>query len=105
MIIQFDGINLKPGDEIGGIYQKSDGTWYMDVCKVQKIVANSRGIKVYSKNFYPQEIEDLIFNTEASSSEKYITVREVVIMTPNIKQRCERWVKWANKNPNKVSCF
>lgn len=98
---------MKVGDSIGGLYKKTkpDGTemWELSEGKITKIVQNSRGTKIYSKRFYPIEIEEIEDNTKVmASADGWINTREVVWLTPEIRRKCERWVEWANNNPEKA---
>ena len=98
---------MKVGDSIGSIYkrQKPDGKeeWYLSESKITRIVQNSRGTKVYSKGFFPIEIEEIEDNTKLMQEAKgWINTREVVLLTPEIREKCNRWIKWANDNPDKA---
>jgi hypothetical protein len=98
---------LKVGDSIGGIYkrQKPDGKeeWYLSESKITRIVQNSRGTKVYSKRFFPIEIEEIEDSTKLMlDANGWIITREVVLLTPEIREKCNRWIKWANDNPDKA---
>ena len=95
------------GESIGALYKKDspDGKkiWYLCEGKVTKIVQNSRGTKVHSKRFYPIDLEEIETNTELmKDADGYILTREVFLLTPEIREKCERWVKWANENPDKA---
>lgn len=99
---------MNVGDSIGALYQKelSDGSkvWELVEGKITKIVQNSRGTKVYSKRFYPIGIEEIKENTELMcSAEGWINTRDVVLLTPELRLKCERWVNWANSNPEKAT--
>ena len=104
-------INIKAGNYIGGIYKRNnqDGSeyWKLIDSKITKIVQNSKGTKIYSKNFYPLDLEDVELNTELmEKADGYILTREVFYLTNEIRNKCERWIKWANNNPEKaVSIF
>lgn len=97
---------IKVGDSIGGLYQKEkDGKkfWELVEGKITKIVQNTRGTKVYSKKFYPLEIEEIISSTQImEKANGWILTREVVWLKPDIREKCERWVEWANANPDKA---
>lgn len=98
---------MKVGDSIGGIYKKTlpDGKeiWELVEGKITKIVQNSRGTKVYSKRFYPLDKEEIDTNTEIMvKANGWIITREVMLLTPAIRNSCERWVQWANENPDKA---
>ena len=98
---------MKVGDSIGGLYKKTlpDGkdVWTLSEGKITKIVQNSRGTKVHSKRFYPIDIEEIEDNTKMmQEAEGWILTREVVLLTPEIREKCDRWIKWANENPGKA---
>lgn len=98
---------MKVGDSIGGIYKKTsaDGKEYWELVegKITKIVQNSRGTKVYSKRFYAIDLDKIEVNTEImGKASGWILTREVMLLTPEIRNECERWVQWANENPDKA---
>jgi hypothetical protein len=98
---------MKVKDSIGGLYKRptSDGKeeWFLSESKITRIVQNSRGTKVYSKGFFPIEIEEIEDNTKLMQEAKgWINTREVVLLTPEIREKCNRWIKWANDNPDKA---
>lgn len=100
-------MQIKVGDYIGALYRKQapDGKqiWYLCDARVTKIVQNSRGTKVYSKRFYPIDLEDIETNTELmAEADGWILTREVMLLTPDVRAKCEAWVKWANDNPDKA---
>ena len=97
---------MKVGEYLGGIYKRvlPDGKdeWYLLSGKITKIVSNTKGTKVYSKEFYPLDIEEIESNTnEMENAEGYIYTREVMLLSDSLRSRCERWIKWANDNPDK----
>ena len=96
---------MKYGDSIGGIYQldRADGTkeWYLCEGKITKITENSRGTKVYSKQFYPQDKDDIEINTDMAKAEGCIIVKEVCLLTDELREKFVKWIKWANANPGK----
>lgn len=98
---------MKVGDMIGGLYKKTlpDGSqrWELVETKVTKIVSNSRGTKCYSKRFYPLDVEDVETTTQQMEhAEGYVLTREPMLLTDTVRKKCERWVEWANTNPNKA---
>lgn len=98
---------MKVGDIIGGLYKKEkpDGIecWYLCESKVTKIVSNSRGTKCYSKHFYPLDVDEVEATTEQmQNAEGYVITREPMILTDELRRKCERWVEWANANPKKA---
>ena len=104
-------INIKAGNYIGGIYKSNNSDdseyWKLIDSKITKIVQNSKGTKIYSKNFYPLYLEDVELNTELmENANGYILTREVFYLTDEIRNKCERWIEWANNNSEKaVSIF
>ena len=102
---------MRVGDNIGWLYKKrlADGTdmWALLESKITKIVQNGSGTKVYSKCFYPIDIEEIEENTEImQEANGWINTRDVVLLTDEIRNKCERWVKWANENMDEaVSLF
>lgn len=98
---------MKVGDSIGGLYQSTlpDGTkkWKLHEGKIIKIVQTNSGTKVHSKQFHPLFIEEIEDNTKImEEANGYILVREVCLLTPEIRARCERWITWANANLDSV---
>ena len=100
-------IDIKVGNYIGGIYKRnnSDGSeyWKLIDSKITKIVQNLKGTKIYSKNFHPLDLEDVKLNTELmEKADRYILIKEVFYLTDEIRNKCERWIEWANNNPEKA---
>lgn len=97
---------MKVGDYIGGLYPTEKyGKRFWQLCdsKITKIVQNSRGTKVYSKRFYPLDIEEIEDATKIMAEAKgCINTKDVVELTPELRLKCERWVEWANNNPDKA---
>ncbi len=98
---------LNVGDIIGGIYpSEKDGKeyWKLIESPISKIVINKSGAKYYSKRFYPLDVEDVDLNTssiEDGVDKGYIFVREVFHLNNVTKPFAERWIKYANENPDK----
>ena len=98
---------MKVGEFIGGLYKKTlpDGKelWYLCESKITKIVQNTKGTKVYSKHFYPIDIEEIESNSKImEEANGYINIREVVYLNEINRTKCERWVKWANEHLDEV---
>ena len=98
---------MKVGDSIGGLYTKvfTDGSRVWELCegKITKIVQNSKGTKVYSKRFYPLDIQEIEDATKVmEEADGWINTREVVWLKPELREKCERFVEWANANPDKA---
>lgn len=98
---------IKVGDAIGMLEEGkwADGTegWKLLKCPIKRIVQSKRGTKVYSDRFYPLDLEDIESNTEIMpDTQGWILTKEVMLLTPEIRAKCEKWVEWANSNPEKV---
>lgn len=93
---------IKPGDYIGGIFINNNG-YYLLKDKVTKIVSTKKATKVYSKKFYPFDLEDLEENTkEMEEAHDYILTKEEFKLTEPIEHHCNIWIDWANKHPDQV---
>ncbi len=59
--------------------------------------------RVYTKRFNALDIDEIQSNTEImEKADNYILVREVVLLNEITRPKYERWVKWANDNPDEV---
>lgn len=89
------------GDYIGGIYQSSDGRWYLHEVPVTKIVENSKGCFVHSRGFRPLYKSDIEDNTYLASGDNGMIFRDdVCLLTDEIRDRFIKWVNWANNHPD-----
>lgn len=98
---------IKVGDAIGMLNNGkwADGTegWKLLECPIKRITQTKRGTKVYSDRFYPLDLEDIESNTDImQDAQGWIFTKEVMLLTPEIRAKCERWIEWANSNPEKV---
>ena len=98
---------IKVGDAIGMLEEGkwADGTegWKLLECPIKRIVQSKRDTKVYSDRFYPLDLEDIESNTEImQDAQGWILTKEVMLLTPEIRAKCEKWVEWANSNLEKV---
>lgn len=98
---------MKVGDSIGGLYTKDKGDgsriWELCECKITKIIQNKKGTKVYSKRFYPLDLEEIEDATKVMEEAKgWINTRDVVWLKPELRAKCERWVELANQFPEKA---
>lgn len=98
---------IKVGDTIGMLNNGkwADGTegWKLLECPIKRITQTKRGTKVYSDRFYPLDLEDIESNTDImQDAQGWIFTKEVMLLTPEIRAKCERWIEWANSNPGKV---
>lgn len=98
------------GDSIGAIYKKSrDGKewWELVEDKINKITITKKLGKRYftRKQFYPLDAEDVDSNTEimeGAVGNGYIIIKEVFGLNEKTRPFAERWVSWANENPDKA---
>ena len=92
---------LNIGDCVGQINKDSSGVWklYKDTKKY--------GRRYFTKTvFRPLDADDVDNNTkdmEESIGKGYIIVREVFGLNDKTKPYAERWIKWANENPDKAT--
>ena len=98
---------IKVGNVIGGLYdgRLPDGTkrWKLVECAIKRITQTKRVTKIYSDRFYSLDLEDIESNTEIMpDAQGWIFTKEVMLLTPEIRAKCERWIEWANSNPEKV---
>lgn len=98
---------IKVGDTIEMLNNGkwADGTegWKLLECPIKRITQTKRGTKVYSDRFYPLDLEDIESNTDImQDAQGWIFTKEVMLLTPEIRAKCERWIEWANSNPEKV---
>lgn len=99
---------LKVGDSVGGLYKRTkDGKeeWYLCEDKINKIVELKSGKKYYTKSkFRPLDAEDVDSNTEMQEEAKgYIITKEVFGLNDITRPKAEKWVEWANNNPDKAT--
>lgn len=100
---------LKIGDSVGSICKYTIGLdgkseYKLRESKINKIVENKFGKKYYTQNnFYPLDCEEVDSNTKMfEEAEGFILVETVVGLNEVTRVRAERWVEWANKNPDKI---
>lgn len=99
---------MKVGDAIGGIYKKINpgGSEVYELVEttIKKITETKRGKTVYpAKHFYSMDADEIESATEVMENAKgFIIQREVVLLTPAIREHFEKWVAWANANPDEV---
>ena len=98
------------GDSVGGIYKfEKDGRefWKLQEGKINKIdITKKYGRRYHCKSgFYPLDADDVDNNTEIMEDavgKDYIITREVFGLNDITRPFAERWIKWANENPDKV---
>ena len=77
------------------------------VTATEKVTETKKdGVKYYTKkHFRPLYAGDVDFNTmqmEEAIGNGYILTREVFGLNEKTRPYAEQWIKWANKNPDKV---
>lgn len=61
---------------------------------------------ILQSQFYPLGADDVSNNTkdmEESIDKGYIITREVFELNEQTRPYAERWIKWANENPDKAT--
>lgn len=68
---------------------------------------SSRGDRVYSKMLaYPVDYEEIVDTANMMKGDsKLIIVQEPFLLDDELKEKCLRWVKWANKVDEKEYSF
>lgn len=99
-------IKCKVGDSIGMInkkYNEENFEWYLIEGKITGMRISKDGIKIESKKFRPLDYEDVMSNNDILMGGKNIMlVQEVLLLTDEVRQRVEPWIKWANENKDKA---
>lgn len=101
-------VPCRVGDKIGYIQEFSrDGKteWKLMEGRVTSIRMNKNDIVVRVPKLFtrPLDADSLGFNTEdMEKAEGYILVREPFVLNDITKPKAERWVTWANENPEQV---
>lgn len=99
---------LNIGDCVGQINKDSSGVWKLYKDKINKITITKKyGRRYFTKTvFRPLDADDVDNNTkdmEESIGKGYIIVREVFGLNDKTEPYAERWIKWANENPDKAT--
>jgi hypothetical protein len=101
---------LNIGDSVGMIQKVSKNgveTWRLVEDKINKIdITKKYGRRYHVKSkFYPLDAEDIDSNTEMMEdavNKGYIFTSEVFGLNDITRSFAERWIKWANENPDKI---
>ena len=97
---------LNVGDYIGQINTDREGTWKLYRDKINKVAITKKyGRRYYVKSlFYPLDADDVDNNTKimGAFTDGPILIKDVFGLNNMTEQRAERWIKWANDNPDKV---
>ena len=95
-------IKCKPGDSIGMInkkYNEENFEWYLIEDKITSMRMCKDGMRIYSKRFRPLDYEDVISNNNIlMENNRIMLIREVLLLTDEVRERVEAWIEWANKN-------
>ena len=98
---------LNVGDSVGQLNKDSNGVWKLYEDKINKITITKKyGRRYFTKSvFLPLDADDVDENTsdmEKSIGNGYIIVREVFGLNNKTRSYAERWVEWANNNPDEA---
>ena len=59
---------------------------------------SSRGDRVYSKMFYPLDYEEIVDNADMmKGGSGLILTQEPFLLDDELKEKCLRWIEWANR--------
>lgn len=82
---------------------KRNDEWCLLEGKITGIRMCKNGMRIYSKRFRPLDYEDVISNNDIlMGNNRIMLVREVLLLTDEVRQRVEPWIKWANENKDKA---
>lgn len=103
-------MRMKVGDSVGVIQkvlsdaQGRTNYWILLEAKITNIRLNKNGAKYYApKRFRPLDVEDVDANTDIQEkAEGYILTGEVFGLNEITRSKAERWIEWANENPDKA---
>lgn len=96
------------GDSIGMLQKviHPDGTtqWRLIESPIKQIDIRKNGISVKTKTrFYTLDADDIISNTEImETAQGFVLTGEVFMLSKELRKKAEKWVKWANENPEKA---
>lgn len=101
---------LNIGDSVGMIQKvckNNAESWRLVEDQINKIdITKKYGKRYHTKSrFYPLDAEDVDLNTEMmedAANKGYIFASEVFGLNNITRPFAEKWVKWANENPDKV---
>lgn len=98
---------LNAGDYVGQLNRDSTGIWKLYKDKINKItITKKHGRRYFTKRvFRPLDADDVDHNTkdvEESIGRGYIITGEVFGLNDKTRPYAERWIKWANENPDKA---
>lgn len=97
---------LNVGDYVGQINTDSNGTWKLYKDKINKVAITKKyGRRYHTKSlFYPLDADDVDNNTKLMGdfSTSFVLTKEVFGLNEITEKRAEKWIKWANDNPDKL---
>lgn len=101
---------LSVGESVGGLYKRTvDGKefWELIEDKIDRITNTKKYGRRYftRKVFYPLNADDVDQNTkemEECVGKGYIVTNEVFGLNDITRLKAEKWVKYANENPENV---
>ncbi len=101
---------MNVGDSVGIICRSLKGgsvQWILEEDKINKITETLKnGRRYFTKSkFRPLDADDVDSNTEMMEEavgKGYIVTREVFGLNDKTRPFAERWIEWANQNPEKA---
>ena len=80
-------------------YKEGNVEWCLVEGKITGIRMCKNGMRIYSKKFQPLDYEDVISNNNIlMENNRIMLIREVLLLTDEVRERIEAWIEWANKN-------
>lgn len=104
-------MDLNIGDSVWMLQKvtKSDGRncWRLVEDRITKItITKTYGRRYFTKSkFYPLDANDIDGNTkimEESINKGWILTNEIFGLNERTRSHAEKWIEWANSNPDKV---
>ena len=96
-------VTVKLGDTIGLVTKilfdgkGRENYWKLDEGKVKAITLNKKGRRVKAEHFYTLDAEEIESNTDwMLKAQNIIVTCEPFILTDELRQRVENWIKWRN---------
>lgn len=84
-------------------YKEGNVEWCLVEGKITGIRMCKNGMRIYSKKFQPLDCEDVISNNNIlMGNNRIMLVREVLLLTDEVRERVEAWVEWANENKDEA---
>ena len=94
----------KVGDSIGIIHKgigPGDTTWKwcLGEAKVRRVGITKNGVRIYTKNYIPLDVEDIKVNTDIMTSKEGLVIKqEPFLLTDETRERALTWIENMNNN-------